>query len=226
VAPRFLLTRSDNTTNVRRAFSTNNLSFHPVEAPGRNQAIQGLEAGYTPATVLTCSDCHNSDESEGAGGQGARGPHGSAYEPILVREYQVNDPSEESYQSYSLCYRCHNRAALLSDPRGFPHRLHVIDQRASCAVCHDAHGSRQSPFLINFLVRGKAGNTVVTPSGSNRLEFQSLGPGRGQCFLTCHGSNHDPREYPAAAVSTGAARQRSVPRFAKPVGRESIPPGR
>lgn len=217
VAPRFMLIRNDNITNIRLLFSTNSMSFHPVEGAGHNQTITGFEAGYTPSTILTCTDCHSSDETDQAGGQGARGPHGSAYEPILMREYQVVDPSQESYQSYALCYRCHNRSALLSATTGFPHQMHVVDQQTSCAVCHDAHGSRQNPFLINFLLRGKTGTPVVTPSATGHgIEFDPLGPGQGRCFLTCHGHNHDPAAYPPA--SPGAAPMRrgnaTAPNFA------------
>ncbi len=213
-----LLTRQDDVTNVRLQFSTDNASFHPVEAIGQNPTIQGLEASYTPSSLLTCTDCHNSSESDTPGGQGPRGPHGSVYEPILIREYQVEDPSTESFQSYALCYRCHNRGALLSDAGGFPHSTHVIgqhpnnpsDEGASCVVCHDAHGSRQNPFLINFLVRGSTGTEVVTPaSGNKKIEFQPRGAGgTGNCSLTCHGASHegDERtEYPVHAAASGRA---------------------
>jgi hypothetical protein len=73
----------------------------------------------------------------------------------------------------------------------------VDGEDAPCAVCHDAHGSRQGVGLINFMLQDSTGRTVVTPSQSQgRLEFISLGPGRGQCYLTCHGENHEPEEYP------------------------------
>jgi hypothetical protein len=42
----------------------------------------------------------------------------------------------------------------------------------------------------------RAGNSVVTPSSSNRLEYNSLGAGRGECYLTCHGKDHNPEQYP------------------------------
>jgi predicted CXXCH cytochrome family protein len=206
----FLLTRDDDVTNIRLEFSTNNMSFHPLEAIGRNQSIQGLEAGYTPSSMLTCTDCHNSEESQM--GSQPRGPHGSVYEPILTREYQIGDPSSESFQSYALCYRCHNRNALLSDTASFPHRSHVVEQQASCVVCHDAHGSRQSPSLINFLLRGKAGNEVVKPSGSNKIEFRpGTRRGTGECSLTCHGSDHEARKYPSQTVQSGNAMPSRLP---------------
>lgn len=185
--------RRDPVINVRLAFDTGNRSFHPVVSPARNRDVTGLEAGYTVSSIITCTDCHNSDNPNGV-----KGPHGSAYEPILEREYDLQDPSPESYKAYSLCYKCHNRAVLLSDQSAFPHRLHVVEQQASCAVCHDAHGSRSSTNLINFMTRGKTGNTVVSFSSSGRLEFESAGKSQGRCYLRCHGSDHNPKEFPAA----------------------------
>jgi hypothetical protein len=50
--------------------------------------------------------------------------------------------------------------------------------------------------LINFMVRDRTGKTVMTPSSSGRLEYISTGAGRGQCFLSCHGKDHNPLTYP------------------------------
>ena len=190
---RTFIVRRDPVSNTRLAFDPGNVSFHPVVNPGRNHDISGLEAGYTSSSMITCTDCHNSDTVNGP-----RGPHGSTYEPILEREYGLLDPSPESYKSYSLCYKCHNRAVLLSDQSAFPHRLHVVDQQTSCAVCHDAHGSRSNPFLINFMTQGRNGSPVVSFSSGGRLEFQSTAKGQGRCYLRCHGSDHNPKEYPVA----------------------------
>lgn len=189
--------RKDNIRNVRLKISPSNPSYHPVSASGRNGTVRGFEVGYTTASLIYCTDCHNDDEWTPAGTR-PRGPHGSRYPPILEREYQVNDPSVEAYESYAMCYKCHNRDFLVNDrARTFLHRKHVVDAQASCAACHDAHGSRDSVGLINFMLRDRAGRTVVNPSLSQkRLEYRSLGPGRGQCFLECHGKNHEPATYP------------------------------
>ncbi len=192
--PRSAMVRKDPVTNTRLEFDLSNLSFHPVEGPGKKRDILGLEPGYTSSSVIACSACHNSDTPNIS-----KGPHGSTYEPILEREYAVQDPSPESYKAYSLCYKCHNRAALLSPQSAFPHKLHVVDKEAPCAACHDAHGSRSSRHLINFMTRGKNGNMVVSPSSSGRLEFQDLGNSQGRCYLRCHGSDHDSKGYPAGA---------------------------
>lgn len=189
--------RQDNIRNTRLQINPSNPSFHPIAARGTNAAMAGFEPGYSTASIIYCTDCHNNDDWTSTGTK-PRGPHGSRYAPILEREYQANDPSAESFQYYALCYKCHNRNYLITDQaRTFPHQKHVVEQQTSCAVCHDAHGSRRNSHLINFMLRDFTGKTVVTPSqGQKRLEYISLGPGRGQCYLSCHGVNHEPKSYP------------------------------
>ncbi len=188
--------RLDNVRNIRLKINPANPSFHPVAAQGKNTTIVGLEPGYTASSQIYCIDCHNNDEWTPTGTR-PRGPHGSLYEPILERAFQAGDPSTESFATYALCYKCHNRTTLLFGSGRFPHKLHVVEQNASCAVCHDVHGSRQNIRLINFMLRAKAGNTVVAPSSSGRLEFipNLAQPGRGSCFLRCHGEDHNPHSY-------------------------------
>jgi predicted CXXCH cytochrome family protein len=191
------IVRQDNVRNIRLKMSPSNPSFHPVAATGRNPTMAGFEPGYSTASIIYCTDCHNSDEWTPTGTR-PRGPHGSRYLPILEREYQQNDSTSESVQTYALCYKCHNRNFLINDRANtFLHKKHVVDKQAPCAACHDAHGSRQNGHLINFMLRDRTGKTVVSPSrDQKRLEYISLGPGRGQCYLQCHGKNHEPKDYP------------------------------
>jgi len=191
------LARLDGVRNIRQRIAPNNASYHPVAATVRSGALGGLEPGYSAASLLYCTDCHNNDEWT-PGAARPRGPHGSRNSPILERNYETNDPAAESFQSYALCYKCHNRDHLTHDlAKAFPHRKHVVDAQAPCAACHDAHGSRQNPRLIDFLLRDRTGKAVVSPSqNQRRTEYLSLGPGRGQCYLTCHGRNHEPASYP------------------------------
>jgi predicted CXXCH cytochrome family protein len=188
--------RVDNTRNIRLKIDPNNPSYHPVAAPGKNTAIVGLAPGHTASSIILCTDCHNNNEWTPAG-PSPRGPHGSLFEPILEREFQTGDPASESNSSYALCYKCHNRSTLLGGSGRFPHDKHVVDKNASCAVCHDVHGSRQNIRLINFTLRTKVGNTVVSPNSSGRLEFvpDLARPGRGSCYLRCHGEEHNPHSY-------------------------------
>jgi predicted CXXCH cytochrome family protein len=192
------LVRQDNLRNVRLELDPGNASFHPVAARGRHPGASGFLAGYTAASRVTCSDCHGEDAT---GPDRPRGPHGSRFAPILERQFRTTDPSVEAPDAYALCYKCHSREALLANQVGkFPHQAHVVRAQASCAVCHDAHGSRRNPRLINFMLRDPGGRPVVLPSqNQGRLEYETPrpggGPGTGRCFLSCHGLNHEPFGY-------------------------------
>jgi predicted CXXCH cytochrome family protein len=186
--------------NVRLEFQPSNPSFHPVAGPRRNVDVVSLIAPLRVGSVITCTDCHNSDNARFVGGTGANGPHGSIFEPLLVRNYETADFTTESSAAYALCYRCHDRTSILGDA-SFPfHRLHVVTARTPCSVCHDAHGvyrgqggSTNHSSLINFDL------SVVRPAtgaGGSRLEHVDTGRMSGNCTLSCHGANHVGATYP------------------------------
>jgi predicted CXXCH cytochrome family protein len=181
--------RQDDVRNLRLKIAPGNASYHPIASQVRRASSRSLKPGLSAAAVLYCSDCHGSDE-RGSAGARARGPHGSRHAPILELPYTVEDDTAEAPLSYALCYKCHDRESLLRDQaRSFPHTKHVVDAKAPCAICHDAHGSRTNPGLINFVLRDRAGKEIVSPSrGQGRIEYQ---PRLGQCALLCHGKNHE-----------------------------------
>ena len=189
------LQRQDNPRNARLQFDPVNPSFHPVAAVGKNAGIQNLVTGYTASSRIGCISCHNNDAWT-AGGSNPAGSHGSMYSPLLASNYRTENSVTESAQNFALCYQCHDRNALTIDVAGkFPHALH-LNKQSSCAACHDAHGSRQYPRLINFMLTDKTGTAVVTPSTvQQRLEYIPTANG-GQCYLMCHGWNHEPSAYP------------------------------
>ena len=194
-APR--TTRQIVQTNTRLEFDPANPSFHPVAGIGRNANVPSLLAPWTTSSQMKCSDCHNSNTGPGAGGTGAAGPHGSIYTPLLERQYVTTDRTTESAANYALCYKCHNRTTLIGGGGGFrEHKKHIVDQRTPCNVCHDPHGvngAQGNPTnnakLINF------DTSVVTPNSAGLLKYVSNGPGRGSCYLRCHGDNHNPESY-------------------------------
>lgn len=195
-----LVIRADNVTNTRLEIDPRNASTHPIVEPRLGAIIPGLVAPLTPTSRITCTSCHG-NEAETGSGLAPRGPHGSIYEPLLREEYRFESTAgAESHSTYALCFRCHDRTVLLSEMRGpFPHRTHVVDEETSCAVCHDAHGSRRNAHLINFMTRDAARNAVVTPSAGGRLEYEPIGRG-GRCYLSCHGVNHEGRSYPEGVL--------------------------
>lgn len=175
-------------TNLRLEFSTSNPSYHPVAGIGRNPNVPSLQGGLTTSSIIQCTDCHNNDNGPNTGGNGPNGPHGSNYPHLLERQFVTQDPASESASAYALCYNCHNRNSILND-QSFPlHQKHIGGENASCNVCHDPHGSGFAR-LINF------DTSVVSPSGSGRLEFNSTGTFSGECYVNCHGKNHNPCTY-------------------------------
>jgi len=190
------IVRQDVSRNIAYKINPGSLSSHPIAVASKNLRAAGLIAPYNTMRSMTCTDCHNSDQWA-QGGSVPRGPHGSRFEPILAMQYDTADPNTESYSSYALCYKCHDRSSILFDTTGFPHKQHVVDQRTSCAVCHDPHGSRQGTQLINFMTLSKLGAPVARPSKSGRLEFDAdpARPGHGKCYVNCHNADHNPATY-------------------------------
>jgi predicted CXXCH cytochrome family protein len=171
-------------TNTRLEFQPSSRSYHPVVAPGKNSIVPSLIAPLSVAGMIYCTDCHNSDQAGGGSGTAARGPHGSIHTPLLAQPLELRDTQPESSAAYALCYKCHSRDVVLSDRSWSQHRKHVVDWQAACTTCHDPHGSVDKPHLINF------NRDYVAPDSSGRLDYVA-----GQCYLTCHGKNHNPLGY-------------------------------
>jgi len=187
-------TRQSGTRNIRLRIDANNASYHPVEAAGKHPTMGGLVSPYTASSVITCADCHNNNAWT-LGGPAPKGPHGSTFPSLLERPYMSSDPAAYSTASYALCFKCHS-SNYLSNGSKFPHSKHNA-QQASCAVCHDAHGSSLKPHLIDFMTRDRFGKTVVT-AYNGTINYTTGGPGSGggTCTLTCHGQAHNGSRYP------------------------------
>jgi len=173
--------------DISRLTNPNNRSTHPVEAPAL-ESSPSLLVGNADREV-NCTDCHgNSDRN------GAAGPHGSAIRYILREEYVTADGETETAATYALCYSCHDRERVLDSPLFPLHREHVVEEKASCATCHSAHGSIDNRALVRFGEETFLGG--VGPSArTGQLGFVSDVPGAGTCFLTCHGVDHAPESY-------------------------------
>ena len=195
-----VIPRQDANTNLREEFDTSNASHHPVVGAGKNSNVPSLLADYDETSWIYCTDCHSSNTGKKGGGKGANGPHGSAYRPILERRMEFQDNLSENAASYALCYKCHSRDSILADESFPEHRLHVTEVKASCTTCHDPHGVKDNTHLINFNV------DYVRPNSLGELKWEDLGELSGKCYLTCHGEDHAPREYPVSVeVINGGA---------------------
>ncbi len=174
-------------SDISRLLSPTNRSYHPVEAaaPGTSPSVVPRLSGRE----INCTDCHGPDEA------GQEGPHASGVPALLRAGHATLDGAPESPTTYALCYLCHQRESVLAATSPFPgHDRHVVELKASCATCHNPHGSVANRALVRFgeetLVAG------VAPSvKTGRLAFVSDGPHSGACYLTCHGRDHAPETY-------------------------------
>ena len=57
----------------------------------RNTDVVSLLPPFRQGTVVTCTDCHSSDDAPIAGGSGPAGPHGSRFEPTGKRAQPYGD---------------------------------------------------------------------------------------------------------------------------------------
>jgi predicted CXXCH cytochrome family protein len=169
-------------SDLAMLLNPNNPSFHPVEAAGRNRFIRpaAFVTGWSWDRLVTCGDCHGSDDDR------ERGPHGSIYKGILRRNYPASALQEVSAAT-DLCFSCHAFAAYADAGAVGPaqsasrfagahgHTYHVGTQKVPCYACHDSHGSARYPALLT--VGRRPGLMAFVPD-----------PGGGTCLSTCHGA--------------------------------------
>jgi len=206
-----------SSTNNRLDFDPANPSSHPVvgTSSGRSPSLRG-DAGVSSNGSIYCSSCHADDDDV------SDGPHGSDYAPILRLRYDLHGGAE-SYDSYALCYSCHDRSSILGNQSfrakgagrttatGGGHSGHLATG-ASCATCHDPHGvpSRWGgvpggrPIGGPGAVGGGSHTNLINfdtrsaqgLEGTGEPIYEDLGPGSGSCTLMCHGVKHDHLTYP------------------------------
>lgn len=173
-----------------------NVSSHPVRASAkdRSPSVRPELAGKE----INCSDCHG-----GRPGQSARGVHGSTVRGLLVKNYVATDGAADPITGYELCWNCHEAKAVMDESRStFPlHKLHVMEEHASCATCHDAHGSSVNRSLVPFGIGGVPVAGVSPSIKAGSLAFSSDAPGSGTCSLTCHGYDHAPESYGLKSIA-------------------------
>ena len=133
----------------------------------------------------------------GTRASGPSGPHGSTFESLLERNYSTADNTPESVVAYALCYKCHDRSSILGDESFSEHDVHVRGDDIPCSSCHDSHGisaeqgnTTNNTHLINF-------DTTIVSANNEGVGplFEDLGTFSGQCYLLCHGENHNPLGY-------------------------------
>ena len=199
--------------NIIPQFSASASSSHPV-THDRNSPLpqpslraqmlnlDGTTPGRSMGQRMLCTDCHNSDDNREFGGTGPTGPHGSKWEHILERRYELSqsvapgqsvtnlfpNPDLSVYGPYALCGKCHNLSNVLQNASFAKHAQH-INAGFSCSTCHTGHG---------------VGSSIANPTGQRLISFDanvvapnagvpiSYNQGPNTCALTCHNAVHNP----------------------------------
>jgi predicted CXXCH cytochrome family protein len=177
---------TESRLDLSRLLDPQNRSYHPVHAAAEpSPSVLPRLAGKE----INCTDCHGNDDAAGA-----RGPHASRIHHILKRQYVTVDGTSDPSSAFALCWICHEPKTVL-EGTAFPgHADHVGRIGASCATCHNPHGSPKNRALIR-IGEETTGSSVSPSSSTGRLEFVSDGPGSGECWLLCHGVDHAPKIY-------------------------------
>ncbi len=165
-------------TNYAAVFNTRIPSFHPVEGTALDTGINAgsFANGWGPGMLVTCTDCHTSDDTT------IRGPHGSANQWILKKPYvRANSPA---HPSNGICFDCHS-ASVYNTSGSTLSRFRGVDRAGhthggyNCYACHESHGSTAKPFLLGHSV------TTYTKTSTG-----------GSCDPSCHGSESYTVAYP------------------------------
>jgi predicted CXXCH cytochrome family protein len=166
-------------------------------ATGRSLAV---------GTYLYCTDCHNNSRARSSGGTAASGPHGSDFEHLLERRYELEAvpavagdtaPGVTYFSglagSYALCDKCHDidNRLLSGDPVFGRHHEHVVEERTSCSTCHAPHGVQNASPVNNSRLLNPDTRIV----GPNSAGVVRIDTSARTCSLRCHGENHNNERY-------------------------------
>ncbi|MDR3765306.1 MAG: cytochrome c3 family protein [Acidobacteriota bacterium] len=213
---------SGDPLDVRAEMSQSAYSSHPVmhernssyaQPSLRTAMVQfdGATAAKAMGTTILCSDCHNSDDNRRSGGSGPSGPHGSRYNHILERRYELSQaaapgqsvenlfpsPDLTANGPYALCQKCHDLQKVVNDTSFAQHARHINDG-FSCSVCHSAHGvpvataGNSGHRLVNFDANVVSGISGATPYYDETS---------GTCSVYCHGHVHQSKTAQAHRAS-------------------------
>jgi predicted CXXCH cytochrome family protein len=152
-------------------FNPGAISFHPVEAAGKNTSpkmalsLSGASPyklwTFTTSSTVRCTNCHANGLATGA--TPAAGddlaPHASANRGILLRNYRDRDlkPKNEAYADadFALCYLCHTnspfstQSTTATDFSEHYKHLHEIPDKGSGGRSIDTAGGGQGNALCS-----------------------------------------------------------------------------
>ncbi|HEY3334601.1 MAG TPA: cytochrome c3 family protein [Candidatus Limnocylindrales bacterium] len=163
-------TTSPSRSQLDKAVELNpaNLSYHPVEAAGKNTSTQldaslagpsslRLWSGLSTGSVIRCANCHAASTVVAPAADASLDNHASANRGILVRPYRdrVLRTASQNFTvgDFGLCFACHSTSPFLDfsgsvrpDTNFGGHGLHVValagnaDTGATNSIDRDGDG--------------------------------------------------------------------------------------
>jgi predicted CXXCH cytochrome family protein len=190
---------SQNASDLAVALNPANPSYHPIEAPGRNQTQKLADslAGTSPYKLWTfgtgdtvrCVSCHASNTTGTSSDPAQNAPgatltvHASTNRGILTRPYEnrVLSAAGQFYDNagFALCLTCHMETPYMN-------RYRPAAAEGTNFVFHGLHMSG------------------ITSKGSGGLDIDTPGAGQGNARCAeCHFDNHGTTEPPTTQKLSG-----------------------
>jgi len=186
--------------NQAAEFNPANVSFHPVEAAGKNAttAMANSLAGTSPyklwtftvGAVIRCENCHGdyrlANPAAPPAANARSAPHTSKYPNILMNNYRdrLLKSAGEQYAAvdFALCYMCHAEAPFTSGGGNSTatnfrlHSLHLtnIGGRSGASTDIDTAGAGPGRAICaecHYRVHGQGINAPGNASGSRLVNF-------------------------------------------------------
>jgi hypothetical protein len=181
-------------TDTAKEFNPANVSFHPVlaSAGGNLGATSNIKAPWTRTSLMTCSDCHESDTTTDPSG-----PHGSAATFILKGPNTLWSSAlttaSTGMPASTFCINCHNQDFTGSrfNPSGQLSDGHVkSNHRRACFNCHSAipHGAPR-PGLLNAAAGVAAGVPAMVAGYDNAAPYYQ-GQATNRLYLKSYPANN------------------------------------
>ncbi len=190
---------SQRTTDLAVDFNPANPSYHPIEAPGRNQTQKLADSlagpssyklwNFTTGDTIRCVSCHASNTTGTSADAAENAPdstltvHASTNRGILTRPYEnrVLSAAGAFYDAKgaALCLTCHMDTPYMN-------RLRPAAAEGTNFVLHGLHMSG------------------ITNKGNGGLDIDTPGAGQGNARCAeCHFSSHGTSQLPDGQTVTG-----------------------
>jgi hypothetical protein len=170
-------------------FNKNNNSFHPVVSAlgagtgSTNQlSASQMANGWSPGDVMTCSDCHNTNDAVAA-----QGPHGSTVKWMLAgtnKAWPYTSASNNGTSSGTFRTLNSRSTSLGTDNGLFCRNCHTVN---TTSHIHGRHNNHEDRPCVGCHIRvphgGKVSRLIATDTGGLPARYKPDGVGGGTTYV-------------------------------------------